>query len=63
MSIEHARQYGHTHLSEVVALANQFQNKAILLIHFSARYTVEEIQAAVANLPPALAGKVFTLTE
>eukprot|EP01018_Ginkgo_biloba_P035249 Gb_05576 [translate_table: standard] len=63
MSIEHARDYGHTHLSEVVALAHWFKNKAILLIHFSARYKVEEIQSAVLNLPPPLASKVYTLTE
>lgn len=36
MTVEHAREYGHTHLSEVAAFADRFQNKAILLIHFSA---------------------------
>lgn len=63
VGIEYAREYGHIHLSEVASLANCFENKAILLIHFSARYKVEEIQGAVSSLPRPLADKVFTLTE
>lgn len=63
MTVEHAREYGHTHLSEVAAFADRFQNKAILLIHFSARYRIEEIEAAVAKLPQTLFARVFTLTE
>ncbi|GKV14103.1 hypothetical protein SLEP1_g25020 [Rubroshorea leprosula] len=39
--VEHARDYGHTHLSEIINHADRFENKAILLIHFSARYTLE----------------------
>ncbi|KAJ4826875.1 tRNA 3' processing endoribonuclease, partial [Turnera subulata] len=41
VSVEHAREYGHTHLSEIVNYADKLENKAVLLIHFSARYTVE----------------------
>jgi ribonuclease Z len=72
ISVEHAREYGHTHLSEVSDLScylryprlvystfkmsncmylpletqitsqtDKLQNKAILLIHFSARYITE----------------------
>lgn len=63
MTVEHARDYGHTHLSEIISYADRLQNKAILLIHFSARYTVEEIQQAVGALPPPLAGRTFALTE
>ncbi|XP_015582314.1 tRNase Z TRZ1 isoform X1 [Ricinus communis] len=63
VKVEHARDYGHTHLSEIVNYADRFENKAILLIHFSARYTVEEIQEAISRLSPPLAGRVFTLTE
>ncbi|EEF52135.1 ribonuclease z, chloroplast, putative [Ricinus communis] len=44
VKVEHARDYGHTHLSEIVNYADRFENKAILLIHFSARYTVEAIE-------------------
>ncbi|CAN1262456.1 tRNase Z TRZ1 [Linum perenne] len=41
VTVEHAREYGHTHLYEIIKHADKFQNKAILMIHFSARYTVE----------------------
>ncbi|KAK9925966.1 hypothetical protein M0R45_023222 [Rubus argutus] len=63
ITVEHARDYGHIHLSEIINQAEKFENKAILLIHFSARYTVKEIQQAVSALPPPLAGRVFALTE
>ncbi|CAJ2651711.1 unnamed protein product [Trifolium pratense] len=63
ITMEHAKDYGHTHLSEIISYADRLQNKAILLIHFSARYTVEEIQQAVSALPPPLAGRTFALTE
>ncbi|XVF11973.1 hypothetical protein REPUB_Repub08aG0074800 [Reevesia pubescens] len=41
VSVEHATDYGHIHLSEIINYANKFENKAILLIHFSARYPLE----------------------
>ncbi|KAJ4957386.1 hypothetical protein NE237_024497 [Protea cynaroides] len=63
MTVENARDYGHTHLSEIINYADKFENKAILLIHFSARYRVDEIQSAVSSLPPPLSGRVFALTE
>ncbi|KFK41907.1 hypothetical protein AALP_AA2G187800 [Arabis alpina] len=63
VSIEHARDYGHIHLSEIVKHAEKFENKAILLIHFSARYAVKEIEDAVSALPPPLEGRVFALTQ
>ncbi|KAG7590138.1 Metallo-beta-lactamase [Arabidopsis suecica] len=63
VSVEHARDYGHIHLSEIVNHAEKFENKAILLIHFSARYTVKEIEDAVSALPPPLEGRVFALTQ
>ncbi|KAE8681358.1 Nuclear ribonuclease Z [Hibiscus syriacus] len=63
VSVEHAREYGHVHLSEIINYADKFENRAILLIHFSARYALEKIQEAVAALPSPLAGRVFALTE
>ncbi|KAJ4712159.1 nuclear ribonuclease Z-like [Melia azedarach] len=62
-TVEQARDYGHTHLSEIVNYADKFENKAILLIHFSARHKLEEIQRAVEEVPPPLADRVFALTE
>ncbi|KAF5199175.1 tRNase Z TRZ1 [Thalictrum thalictroides] len=63
MTVENARDYGHTHLSEIKNHADRFQNKAILLIHFSARYERDEIKAAVSAMPPSLEGRVFALTN
>ncbi|CAI0399331.1 unnamed protein product [Linum tenue] len=63
VTVEHAREYGHTHLYEIIKHADKFQNKAILMIHFSARYTVEEIQGAMSKLEAPLAGRVHILTE
>ncbi|KAI3931345.1 hypothetical protein MKX01_040262 [Papaver californicum] len=62
-SVEHAKDYGHTHLSEIVKHADKFENKAILRIHFSARYEAVEIQAAVSALPPSLVGRVHALMK
>ncbi|XP_076942990.1 tRNase Z TRZ1-like [Bidens hawaiensis] len=63
MTVENARDYGHTHLSEIVNYASKFENKAIVLIHFSARYQLNVIEEAVSALCPPLAGRVFALTE
>ncbi|XP_074316361.1 tRNase Z TRZ1-like [Silene latifolia] len=62
-TVAHAKDYGHTHLAEVVKYTEMFQNKAILLTHFSARYQADEIREAVSRLPEAFAGRIFTLTE
>ncbi|KAM0033040.1 putative ribonuclease Z [Helianthus debilis subsp. tardiflorus] len=63
MTVENARDFGHTHLSEIVNHASRFENKAIVLIHFSARYQLDVIKEAVSALGPPLAGRVFALTE
>ncbi|KAJ9567301.1 hypothetical protein OSB04_003267 [Centaurea solstitialis] len=63
MTVENARDYGHTHLSEIINYSSRFENKAILLIHFSARYQLDVIEEALSALHPPLAGRVFALTE
>ncbi|KAH7441939.1 hypothetical protein KP509_03G062900 [Ceratopteris richardii] len=63
MTVEHAREHGHTHLSEVVALSDKFNNKGILFIHFSARHRVEEIQTAMKNLPKRLQERSHAFLE
>ncbi|KAK2445039.1 tRNase Z TRZ1 [Trifolium repens] len=40
-SIEHARQHGHTHISELIENPQWIRNKAVLLTHFSSRYNIE----------------------
>uniref|UniRef100_A0A0A9EVA5 Metallo-beta-lactamase domain-containing protein n=1 Tax=Arundo donax TaxID=35708 RepID=A0A0A9EVA5_ARUDO len=63
ISIEHAKDYGHTHLFEILSQSDNLENKAILLIHFSARYTTEEIDAAINRLPPSFRSRVYALKE
>ncbi|KAL0302642.1 UNVERIFIED_CONTAM: tRNase Z TRZ1, partial [Sesamum angustifolium] len=49
--------------SQIINYADKFENKAILLIHFSARYQLDVIENAVSALPLPLAGRVFALTN
>jgi ribonuclease Z len=62
VSVEEARAMGHVHLDEIVERAGLFGNEAVLLTHFSERYTSAEIVAALdAKLPPALRARVTPL--
>ena len=64
VSPEGARDFGHTHLDEICANAELFQNEAILLVHFSARYKRDDILAALhEKLPPSLRDRVTPLLE
>ncbi|CAA6671704.1 unnamed protein product [Spirodela intermedia] len=63
MTVEDSRNCGHTHISEIASRADRFQNKAIILIHFSGRYLLNEIKAAVSKLPAPFSDRVFALTE
>jgi ribonuclease Z len=57
--VERARVYAHLHLNDFIENADRFENEAIVLTHFSQRYRPEEIRAALASLPPALASRVI----
>jgi ribonuclease Z len=62
VSVAEARAKGHVHLDEIAPRAELFQNEAILLTHFSARYRASEIRAALdAKLPPSLRARVTPL--
>lgn len=63
VSIEHARQHGHTHIFEIIENAQWIRNKAILLTHFSSRYHIEDIRKAVSKLQSKVMAKVVPLTE
>lgn len=52
-----ARDYGHIHLDDVIEYAGRFENEAIVLTHFSQRYTPAEIRAALQRLPEPLLEK------
>jgi ribonuclease Z len=62
VSVDEAREKGHVHLYEIAERAELFQNEAILLTHFSARYRAHEIRAALdERLPPGLRARVTPL--
>lgn len=62
VSVEKCRERGHVHLDEIVKHADLFENEAILLTHFSARYQADEIQKALdEKLPPSLRDRVTPL--
>jgi ribonuclease Z len=62
VSVADTRAKGHVHLDELAERADLFENEAILLHHFSARYRASEILAALdARLPAALRERVVPL--
>jgi ribonuclease Z len=56
---DRAREYAHIHLDDVLARADRFENEAIVLTHFSQRYSPEEIRRALGAVPEPLAGRVI----
>lgn len=60
--VESARWHGHVHIDEIVANADKFKNKHILLMHFSTRYSNDAIRKAVdTKLPTHLRERVQLL--
>lgn len=53
VSVEHARKLGHMHLDQLAARADELENEAILLMHFSARHGDMAIERALDNALPA----------
>lgn len=61
-SAESARKFGHVHLDEVVERVELFEeNETVVFTHFSARYSREEITAAIGVLPEVLREKTKVL--
>ncbi|GFH16614.1 uncharacterized protein HaLaN_13063 [Haematococcus lacustris] len=56
-----AKEKGHMHIADFIAHAHRFQNEAILLIHFSARYKRSHILSALNILPPNLRSRCVPL--
>jgi ribonuclease Z len=54
-----ARAYQHLHLQDFLENADRFENEAIVLTHFSLRYTADQIRAALQALPEALAKRAI----
>jgi len=62
ISKEDAKERGHMHIQDLVDNAHLFQNEAILLIHFSARYNERTIlQELDARLPADLRSRCVPL--
>jgi len=60
--VAECRSKGHVHLDEVIERAELFENEALLLTHFSRRYTTGEIRSILEKrLPAALRGRVTPL--
>ncbi len=57
--VEVTRRWGHTHLDELVARAEQFTGEALVLVHRSMRHTRAEAEALVSRrFPAAMRGRV-----
>jgi ribonuclease Z len=57
--VAECRSKGHTHLDEIVERAELFENEALVLCHFSARYKAREVVELLdRKLPPSLRGRV-----
>ena len=56
--VSRAREWGHTHLDEIVQNSDYFQNERLVLVHFSKRYTRKKIMAMIdQKLPYSLKEK------
>jgi ribonuclease Z len=56
---DRAREYAHIHLDDILARADRFENEALVLTHFSQRYTPDEIRGALRAIPQPLADRVI----
>jgi ribonuclease Z len=62
VNVAEARSKGHVHLDEVIERAELFENEAILMTHFSARYARAEIlEILQRRLPASLGSRVTPL--
>jgi ribonuclease Z len=57
--VDRARLYAHLHLRDFLDRASLFENEAIVLTHFSQRYSNGEIREALASLPDRLSRRVI----
>ncbi len=51
--VERTRHWGHTHVDELVEVAEQFTGEALVLVHRSARHTRSQVEQVVAQKFPA----------
>ncbi|KOR28970.1 hypothetical protein TI03_03480, partial [Achromatium sp. WMS1] len=53
-----ARKYKHLHITDIINVASQFNNKMLILTHLSERYSIEFIKNTVQDLRAVLPKKV-----
>ena len=64
VSVAECRDKGHVHLDELIERAHLLTNERIVLTHFSARYTPDEVRRLLSErLPPDLAARVTPLVS
>ena len=62
VTVGEARKKGHTHITELASKAAQFKDaEALVLCHFSKRYSNKDIEKAIASLPASLRDKTTYL--
>lgn len=54
---ENAAKLGHTHINDVIAIADRFENREIFLVHHSARYDNRDKEKAHSSLPESFRKK------
>jgi len=60
LSREKTKSRGHIHLDDIIEVADQFKNKAIVFMHFSSRYSKTQIQKIIAEkLPDSIKSRVI----
>jgi ribonuclease Z len=52
-TVDEIRAWGHTHVDEIIARAEQFEGDALVLVHRSPRHTRQEAEEVVATRFPA----------
>ena len=58
------QKHGHTHIDELAQYADRFQNEAILLMHFSARYSrAQVVKLLDEKLTPELRSRCTPMLE
>ena len=53
VSVEKARKAGHIHLDQIAKNADRFENEAVILTHWSQRYSNAQIRQEVEKALPA----------
>lgn len=64
VTVEQARATGHTHLDDLLRVLPLLENEALLLTHFSARYSAGEVDALLdRKLPPDVRARTTALVR